>query len=159
MSFNKHPWEGDVRIWRLLTICTFAALAGCASSSGAKFTEANAVAPRLAPDKGRIYFYRSGSIVGVAIQPEIKLNNEPIGRAVPGGFFFVDRPRGSYEVSTATEVETKLAFALTSGETKYIRISISPGVFAGHMQFELANKPAAEAELASLNRTETIASR
>ena len=159
MSFSKHPWEVDVRIWRLLTICTFAALAGCANSSGEKFTDANVAAPKLASDKGRIYFYRSGSIVGVAIQPEIKLNNEPVGRAFPGGFFFVDRPRGSYEASTATEAETKLAFALTSGETKYIRISISPGLFAGHMQFELVNKPVAEAELASLNRTESIASR
>ena len=148
-----------MRIWRFLTICTVAALTGCASSGGAKFTDASPVTPRLAADKGRIYFYRGGSIFGIAIQPEIKLNNELIGRAVPGTFFFVDRPKGGYEVSTATEVETKLSFALTSGETKYIRISIAPGVFAGHMQFELTGKPIAEAELASLNRADTAASR
>jgi hypothetical protein len=71
---------------------------------------------------------------------------------VPGGFFFVDRPRGSYEASTTTEVETKLAFPLTGGETKYIRVSITPGFVAGHMQFELVNKSVAEAELASLNK-------
>jgi hypothetical protein len=141
-----------VRIWRSLALCTVVALAGCASSSGAKFTDMNTAAPRLTPDKGRIYFYRSGSIAGVAVQPEIRLNNEPVGRAVPGGFFFVDRLRGNYEASTTTEVETKLAFALTGGETKYIRISITPGFFAGHMQFELVNKPDAEAELASLNK-------
>jgi hypothetical protein len=141
-----------MRIWRWLTICAVVALAGCASTGGAKLAEMNTVAPRLTPDKGRIYFYRSGSIVGVAVQPEIRLNNEMVGRAVPGGFFFVDRPRGSYEASTATEVETKLAFPLTGGETKYVRISITPGFFAGHMQFELVNKQAAEAELASLNK-------
>jgi len=144
--------EVDMRIWRLLTICAVVALAGCASSSGAKFTDANAVSPRLTPDKGRIYIYRSGSIAGVAIQPEIRINNEPVGQAVPGGFFFVDRPRGSYEASTTTEVETKLAFPLTGGETKYIRVSITPGFFVGHMQFELVNKSDAEAELASLNK-------
>jgi Protein of unknown function (DUF2846) len=141
-----------MRIWRLLTICALTTLAGGASSSGAKFTEMNAVAPRLTPDKGRIYFYRSGSIGGVAVQPEIRLNNELVGRAVPGGFFFVDRSRGSYEASTTTEVETKLAFALAGGETKYIRVSISMGILVGHMQFELVNKAVAEAELASLNR-------
>ena len=141
-----------MHISRLLTICAVVALAGCASTGGAKFTEANAVAPRLTPDKGRIYFYRSGSIAGVAIQPEIRLNNEPVGRAVPGGFFFVDRPRGSYEASTTTEVETKLAFPLMGGETKYVRVGITLGLVVGHMQFELVNKSDAEAELASLNK-------
>src|SRR5229473_4044928 len=156
MSFNQHAREVDMRIWRFLPICAFVALTGCASSSSTKFTDANTVTPRLTADKGRIYFYRGGSIFGVAIQPEIKLNNELVGRAVPGTFFFVDRPKGSYEASTATEVETKLSFALTSGETKYIRISIAPGVFAGHMQFELVSKPVAEAELASLNRADSM---
>jgi uncharacterized protein DUF2846 len=136
---------------RWLTICAVLALAGCASSSGAKFSEMNTLAPRLTADKGRIYFYRSG-ILGAAIQPEIRLNNEVVGRAVPGGFFFVDRPRGSYEASTATEVETKLAFPLAPGETKYVRVSISLGLFLGHMQFEVVNKQVAEAELASLNK-------
>ena len=141
-----------MRIWRLLTICAVVALAGCASSSGAKFADMSTMAPRLTPDKGRIYFYRSGLILGVAVQPEVRLNNEVVGRAVPGGFFFIDRPRGNYEASTTTEVEAKLAFALTGGETKYIRLSITPGLVVGHMQFELVDKPAAEADLASLNK-------
>ncbi len=132
-----------MRIWRLLTICAVLALAGCASTSGAKFTDVNAVAPRLTPDKGRIYFYRS-VMLGLTIQPEIRLNNETVGRAIPGGFFFVDRPRGNYEASTTTEVETKLAFPLRGGETKYILV-------VAHMQFELVDESVAEAELASLN--------
>ncbi len=140
-----------MRIGRLLTICAVVALAGCASSSGAKFTDANAVTPRLTPDKGRIYFYRS-AIFGLAVQPEIRLNNETVGRAVPGGFFFVDRPRGNYEASTTTEVETKLAFPLMGGETKYIRVGITLGLVVAHMQFELVDKSVAEAELASLNK-------
>jgi Protein of unknown function (DUF2846) len=140
-----------MRMWKLLAICAAVALAGCASTSGARFTEANAVAPRLTPDKGRIYFYRS-AMFGLAVQPEIRLNNQTVGRAVPGGFFFVDRPRGNYEASTTTEVETKLAFPLTGGETKYIRVGISLGLVVGHMQFELVDKSVAEAELASLNK-------
>jgi hypothetical protein len=148
-----------MRIRTFLTMYAFIALAGCASSGGAKFADVNAATPKLAQDRGRIYFYRGGSIVGVAIQPEIKLNNELVGRAIPGAFFFVDRPKGSYEVSTVTEVETKLSFGLTSGETKYIRMSIAPGVFAGHIQFELTSKPIAETELAPLNRADSMASR
>ena len=110
-------------------------------------------APKLAPDRGRIYFYRSAAIVGVVVQPDIKLNGESVGSAAPGGFFFVDRPRGNYEASSATEVETKLAFTLAAGETKYVRTSISPGIIVGHMNFELISKSVAEGELASLNQT------
>src|SRR5260370_9825013 len=76
ISFKQHAREVNVRIWRFLTICTFAALTGCASSGSTKFTDANTAMPRLAADKGRIYFYRGGSIVGVAIQPALKLTIE-----------------------------------------------------------------------------------
>jgi hypothetical protein len=48
---------------------------------------------------------------------------------------------------TATEVETKFNFTLAAGETKYIRTSISPGLVAGHLNFELVNKSVAEAEM------------
>jgi len=138
---------------KLLMIGAIALLTGCASSSGGRYADVNAVVPKLSPDRGRVYFYRSASVVGAAIQPDIKLNGETVGRAVPGGFFFIDRPKGSYEASTATEVETMLAFTLAAGETKYIRTSITPGFFAGHMQFEVVGRPVAEAELASLNQT------
>jgi Protein of unknown function (DUF2846) len=121
-------------------------LAGCAST-GANLTEVAAAAPRLGPNNGRVYFYRSASIVGAVIQPEIRLNGQPVGSSVPGGSFFVDRPRGSYAATTATEVETKLNFTLAAGETKYVRTSISPGVVAGHMNFELVSKSVAESEM------------
>ena len=134
---------------RLLTISVVVALAGCAAS-GVKSTDANVVESRLAPGKGRFYFYRGGSIAGVAVQPEIKLNNEPVGRAVPGGFFFADRPRGSYEASTATEIEACLR--IDPGETKYVRVSISPGILVRHIQFELVDRAIAEVDLASLKK-------
>jgi Protein of unknown function (DUF2846) len=135
-----------MRARTLLTIFAFVFLAGCASS-GANLTQVAATAPRLAPNNGRVYFYRSPSIVGAAIQPEIRLNGQPVGSSVPGGSFFVDRPRGSYAASTATEVETKFDFTLAAGETKYVRTSISPGVLAGHMNFELVSRSVAESEM------------
>ena len=147
-----------MRTWKLLAICALALLTGCATG-GARYADVSAQAPRLAPDRGRIYFYRSASVVGAAIQPDVRLNGESVGSAAPGGFFFVDRPRGNYVASTATEVESKLAFALAAGETKYVRTSISPGILVGHMNFELVSKSTAEGELASLSQTTNIASR
>ena len=118
----------------------------------------NVAAPKLAQDRGRIYFYRT-SILGLAVQPDIKLNGESVGSAAPGGFFFVDRPRGNYVASSTTEVESKVTFALAAGETKYVRTSISPGIIVGHMNFELVSKSVAEGELASLNQIASVASR
>ena len=141
-----------------LVICALTLLLGCATG-GARYGDVSVAAPKLAPDRGRIYFYRSGSIVGAAVQPDIKLNGEAVGTAVPGGFFYVDRPKGNYVASMATEVESKLSFSLAAGENKYIRTSISFGLIVGHMNFELVSKSVAEGELASLNQTVTTASR
>jgi hypothetical protein len=46
-------------------------------------------------------------VLGAAVQRAVKLNGEVVGKAVPQGFFYVDRPPGDYTVTTATEVEKK----------------------------------------------------
>ena len=66
----------------------------------------------LKPDEGRIYFYRTGNPFGSGIQPGVTLNGEKVGDSIPGGFFFIDRPPGNYEVMLSTEVERKLSFTL-----------------------------------------------
>ncbi len=67
------------------------------------------------------------------MQPEIRMNNEVVGRSVPGGFSYVDRPPGKYAVTTATEVENAVSFQLAAGETKYIKTSVTPGILVGHV--------------------------
>ena len=153
VSFNLLLRGVDMRVGMVLALCALTLLAGCATG-GARYADVNVAAPKLAPDRGRIYFYRT-SILGLAIQPDIKLNGESVGSATPGGFFFVDRPRGNYVASSTTEVESKLAFPLAAGETKYVRTSISMGLVVGHMNFELVSKSVAEGELASLNQATT----
>jgi hypothetical protein len=61
------------------------------------------------------------------------LNNEVVGRSVPGGFSYVDRPPGKYAATTATEVENAVTFQLAAGETKYIKTTVTPGVLVGHV--------------------------
>jgi hypothetical protein len=89
--------------------------------------------PPLKPGFGRVYFTRPGEFQGSAVQPEIRMNNEVVGRSVPGGFTFVDRPPGKYAVTTATEVENAVTFQLAAGETKYIKTSVSAGILVGHI--------------------------
>lgn len=53
------------------------------------------------------------------------MNNEVVGRSVPGGFTYVDRPPGKYVVTTTTEVENAVTFQLAAGESKYIKTAVS----------------------------------
>ncbi len=81
---------------KLLFLLVAAALSpGCAS--GPVFSEVSKsfVAPK--PDEGRIFVYRT-SALGAAVQPSVMLNGKDVGSAVPHGFFYVDRPGGSYEI-------------------------------------------------------------
>jgi len=132
-------------------ICLALALTGCAS--GIKYKDMSSSIATVAPDKGRIYFFRSASMVGAAIQPEIKLDGTVVGESKPGGFFYVDASAGGHEVSTTTEIEKKLTLMLDAGETKYVRTTISIGVFVGHVMPELVHPDEALAELPELSYT------
>jgi hypothetical protein len=81
-------------ILKLAGIAAIAAVLGGCAASGAKFQEMAGSMPSLKPGEGRIFFLRSSSIVGAAIQPEIRLNGQVVGQSKPGGFFYVDRAAG-----------------------------------------------------------------
>ena len=114
-------------------------LGGCATT-GPKYSELAPSISNHSSETGRIYVYRSSSF-GAAIQPEVKLNGEVIGKAVPYGFFFVDREPGEYEILTSTEVDRELSLILDKGQTRYVRLNISLGFFVGHVYPELIWSP------------------
>ncbi|SFD02323.1 Protein of unknown function [Cupriavidus sp. OV038] len=126
-------------------------MAGCAS--GVKHSEMASSIPSLKSGEGRVYFLRSASMFGVAVQPDLRLNNEVVGESKPGGFFFVDRPAGKYVASAATETEKTLSFVLDSGETKYVRSSPSMGLMVGRVVLELETPEKAKEDLSSLSYT------
>jgi hypothetical protein len=111
---------------------------GCAPMPKYPDVAAKLAAP--APGQGRIFFYRDGMPVGMGVQPDITLNGQVVGKSVPNGFCYVDRPAGSYEVRTATEAEHKLNFALAGGEEKYVKTYVTMGLFIGQVHPELANR-------------------
>jgi hypothetical protein len=138
---------------RLTGVVSVAVLLAACAASGAKFQEVASAMPSLKPGEGRIYFFRSSSIVGAAIQPEIRLNGQVVGTSRPGGFFYVDRPAGNHAATAATETEKSATFVLQPGETKYLRTTTSVGVFVGRIVVELESPDKAKAELPSLSYT------
>jgi Protein of unknown function (DUF2846) len=106
-------------------------LAACAS--GPTFDAMHASEPTLASDSARLYFYRNASMLGSALQPAVKVDGETVGDAQPGGYFFIDRPAGTYEVSTTTEKKEMINVALSPGQASYVRFDVSVGLIVGHI--------------------------
>lgn len=127
-------------------------LAACASS-GPTFSEAQKTIAPVAADSGRIYFYRPGSMFGAAVQPSIKLNGVEVGSSVPGGYFVVDRPAGSYKISTSTEVERDLTLVLEAGQIRYVKTHVSMGFAVGHVSPEIVEPAVALKDIADCHLT------
>jgi hypothetical protein len=123
------------------------ALLVSACASGPKLAEMRSSIPALKADQGRIYFYRSGTLMGAGIQPSIHLNGKMVGDSKPGGFFFVDQAPGPMEVAMSTEVERKLTFTLGRGETRYVKSAVGLGVLVYRVYPELVDSATGEKEL------------
>jgi hypothetical protein len=128
-------------------------VSGCAT--GIKHDQMAASMPNLKQGDGRIYFFRSTSMMGAAIQPDIRLNGQVVGQSKPGGFFFVDRPAGNYVASASTETEKTVSFTLAPGEIKYVRSSMGLGVLVYRAILELETPEKARAEIGPLSYTGT----
>jgi hypothetical protein len=135
------------RILRSFFALAFAALL-TACASGPKMAEVESKIPALKANEGRIYVYRSSSMMGAAIQPNVLLNGKVVGESKPGGFFFVTVAPGPMEISTSTEVEKKLTFTLEPGQTRYVRTSIGFGVMVGRVYPELVDPAQGAKEVA-----------
>lgn len=133
-------------LYRVLSLLLVSGvLAGCAS--GPRLSERPGSLPPLADGQGRIFFYRTATL-GAAVQPGVRLNGEKVGVAKPRGVYYVDRPPGSYEVETKTEVTRKLSFSLDPAQTRYVRLNIAMGLFVGHVTPELVEPRIGEVEVA-----------
>ena len=145
---------------RLIVLVLAVGLSACAVS-GQKFSEATPAgatpaagtkSTALDPENGRIYFYRT-MLLGAAVQPEVLVNGQVVGRATPNGFFFVDRKPGSYEVTTTTEVELKLTLTLDKGQTRFVKLNLGMGFFVGHVYPELMDNDVGQKEIADTRFT------
>jgi len=129
-------------------------LGGCAS--GPTYLEMAPSITSLPQDTGRIYFYRTTTF-GAALKPEVKLNNEVVGKAIAQGFFYADKKPGKYEIMTSTEVNRKLSLLLEDGQTRYVRFGVSMGFFAGHVYPELVSIEEGKKEIKECKYTGSVA--
>jgi hypothetical protein len=144
---------GGIRFWAGMSVClAMALLTGCAAT-GQSYLSVSSGIPPLKGDASRVYFYRTDSMVGAALQPEIRLDNQVVGKSQPGGFFFVDTAAGRHVASAQTENEAKLEFEVERGQTVYIASSISLGILVGRVQLNLKPEALAVSDLSPLRYT------
>jgi len=144
---------GRIRIWAGMSVClAVVLLTGCAATGQNYLSVASSIPP-LKGDGGRVFFYRTDSMMGVALQPEIRLDNQVVGKSQPGGFFFVDTSEGLHVASAQTENEAKLEFNVEPGKTVYIASSISLGILVGRVQLNLKPETVALSDLSPLRYT------
>jgi hypothetical protein len=121
-------------------------MTGCAS--GQLFIKEQL--PHLsAVDEGRVFVYRKAAGgFGSGIRPDISVDGQIIGRAVSGGYFFVDLPEGRHIIQVEQKMfSPEVAFDLKPGEEKYIKLRIVPGVFKGHISPILVDNTTGESEI------------
>lgn len=135
-----------------MIICLVIGLTGCAAS-GTKYKDMMSSIPPVPPDKGRIFFYRTSSMLGAAVQPSIMLDGVKVGDSRRGGFFYVDRAPGTHTVIMTTEVETKRSVILAERDIKYIKTSVEMGLFVGHMNADITYPESARDDLLELSYT------
>ena len=140
-------------LFTTMALISVLSMTGCAT--GPKFQAEMQERTAVDSGGGRIFFYRPGKFFGAGIQPKVYLNDEAVGRAKPGGFFYVDRRPGDYKVSMTTEAEKTLNFSLEAGEKKYVRLTTGPGVIVYRVTPELRPEAEALAEMTSLRHAET----
>jgi hypothetical protein len=145
---------------RMVLICAVLPLmAACAS--GPTFADLHASETAVSADAGRIYFYRQSPFLGsgAAVQPAIKLDNVKVGDAVPGGYFYVDKPAGTYKISTTTEKEESVDMTVAPGQTRYVRFDISMGVLIGHIAPTIVDPEQGAKEIAECHYTGAVSAK
>jgi hypothetical protein len=79
-----------------------------------------------------------------------------VGASKPGGFFYLDRPAGTYTAAASSDSDKGTTFALAVGETKYLRSSPSFGLLVGGIVVAVEDPQKAQAEIQTLSLTGAI---
>lgn len=127
-------------------------LAACANGPTLQATRANRTP--IPPDRGRVYFYRTGSPIGAVIQPSVYLDETAVGYAVPGGVFFCDVAPGHHTASVHTEVDRSVSFDVAPGGSTYVKMDWGFGWLFARVDVEVVPPPTGARETAASSLVE-----
>ena len=135
------------KLWYLLSFLILA-LFGCAT--GPKLADSQSLIPAQLPTSSRVFVYRLPALQGAAIQPAVMLDGTPVGKARPGGVFFVDVEPGQHIVSVKGDDELILPLVARAGGIQYVRLMIEPATWTTNIRPVLVEEEIASHEMKSL---------
>jgi hypothetical protein len=115
----------------IVCLVAVAFTAGCASGPDFKTYGSTLNPPKNG--ESRVWFYRPSKMMGSAVQPTVYINDAPLAKAQPGCFFYADKPPGTYELKCSTEWADKAQLTVVENCAAYVRLTLLPGVFVGHI--------------------------
>lgn len=138
----------NLKTFALAALMLSALPVSAAYAADTTYATLHASEPAIAAGQGRIYFYREDGLLGVAIQPTIMIDGVSAGgRAKPGDYFYIDRPAGTYVVSTETEKKETRNVTVVAGEPVYVKFEVSMGLFVGHVLPSVVDSATAAGEI------------
>jgi len=137
-----------VRSGRILVAMLVALVVGCAT--GPEYKDIGAEIAPIEAGKGRVFIYRpqlSFLYVGA-----VTLNGEDVRVPSAGGFVYVDKEPGEYEVMVDAVTDESATFQLEEGKEVYIRITVDVGgYFLYTISPQLTDRETAVQEMQELN--------
>jgi hypothetical protein len=121
----------------VLVLCALPLLAACATQS------LESQAKTQERSQARIYFLRESSLLYMAGTPNLKVNDQEVGRVANGSSFFVDRPPGTYKITLETPMAVGRYAAevkLRAGAVYYVKISPRAGNYVVGLAAGLAGQ-------------------
>lgn len=108
-------------------------LTGCASIQMGDPAKSAAIKTfEKQPDKAQIYVCRDSRTFGMAIRPDIELNNNIIATIARSTYAYAEVMPGNHTLVAKTlEHDSKLPFTVKPGQQRFFQTWISIGVFAG----------------------------
>lgn len=137
----------NTKIKTILLLPLLFLLASCATGQ----LYQDVVIKDVSDNEGRIYFYRNKAAgFGSGIRPPINVDGVTVGRAISGGFFYIDRPQGAYNISVKSDLQEKvITINLKQGETYYVQLKTRMGLMTGRILPELVDSSKGQLEIQS----------
>ena len=128
-------------------------MGGCANVS-TESVETSAAAKNFEPipDKGVVFLYRRGRMVGAASATQIKVNGQDAGGTGPGTFFRWELSPGTYTfLASTTESSATVSLEVEAGKVYFLEQTERLGVNGGRVTMNERDAKQAQSEVESCN--------
>ncbi len=129
-----------------------AALSLVSCAGGPSYSEVKSKLPPIAKGNGRVFVYRT-SALGAAVRPEVKIDDQVVGKSESRGFFYTDQKAGPHKISIKTETSHENTINVTAGQPAFVACNMQMGVFVGRLTTSQVTTSQGESDIQDCGQT------